>query len=155
MRRACEIISIIGVIALVAIMLLIDANIFYRLTGRIIRGTYELVELLTAVCVGFSLLGAELRRSYVKVDLLTSVAPYSLNKVWHYISQVLSIGYWALMAYGMMKIVLDKIRLGEVTHTLKISVIPFRLLWIAALLLVIFIIIAYNFQYTAREERDK
>lgn len=146
-ERVMEYVSLAGIVSLLAIMFIIDANVVYRLTGGIIAGTYEMVELVTAICVGFSLLYAELKRSFVTVDLLVSNVPRNTRRLWHYIGQTLSVVYWSSMIYGMTRITFEKAKLGEYTHTLKVPVVPVRGLWTISLILVLVTLVYRNFMF--------
>lgn len=132
---------IVGTLALVGVMLIIDANIVYRAFGSIIAGTYDLVEITIVIAVAFGLTYTEFYQAHTRVDLFTSRMPRKMRLCFEYFSNLLAIVYWATIVYASAKITIEKAALGEKTDLLKISIIPFRVFWVLGLILVVLIVI--------------
>ena len=104
-----KILLIVGGVSIISLMMLIVGNIFFRLAGFIIPGSYELAEQIIPVIGGAAIVGATLYGAHVSVDLLTSrFTP--ITKL--YVSVFVGV-------------------LGETTELLGLSVPPFRWLWVA------------------------
>lgn len=132
---------IIGTLALVGVMLIIDANIVYRAFGRIIAGTYDLVEITIVVAVAFALTYTEFYQAHTRVDLFTSKMPKGMKLGFEYFSNILSVVYWSTIVYATAKLTMEKAALGEKTDLLKISIIPFRVFWLVGLVIVVLIVL--------------
>uniref|UniRef100_A0A7C2K3Z6 TRAP transporter small permease n=1 Tax=candidate division WOR-3 bacterium TaxID=2052148 RepID=A0A7C2K3Z6_UNCW3 len=132
---------IIGTCALIGVMFIIDANVIYRAFGGIIAGTYDLVEIIIVVAVAFAIPYTQFYQAHTRVDLFTSMMSPRGKFVFEFFSNFISVIYWAIIVWATIGITIEKAKLGERTSLLKISIIPFRILWIIGLIMVILIII--------------
>jgi|YelNatPaOPRAMG01_1025707.scaffolds.fasta_scaffold17180_4 TRAP-type C4-dicarboxylate transport system permease small subunit len=132
---------IVGTLALVGVMVIIDANILWRAFGSIIAGTYDLVEITIVIAVAFGLTYTEFYQAHTRVDLFTSKMPKKMRLCFEYFSNFLSGVYWSIIVYATAKITVEKAALGEKTDLLKISIIPFRVVWLIGLILVVLLVV--------------
>jgi TRAP-type C4-dicarboxylate transport system permease small subunit len=70
MDRVVTYTTYIGTVALAVVMLIITANVFYRLTGGVIAGTYDLIETVVVCVAAFALPNCELAKKHTNVDML-------------------------------------------------------------------------------------
>ena len=152
MDRIVHYSTYIGTFALAAVMLIIVANVIYRVFGGVIAGTYDLVETITVLVASFALTNTELAKKHTNVDMLI-VLMKDKPKIWlEQLCNVISFVYWLTIAWATIRVTIDKAAVGETTDLLKVSIIPFRGIWSFALVLMAFIVI-YNIYRNFRELR--
>jgi TRAP-type C4-dicarboxylate transport system permease small subunit len=135
--------TILGEIALALVMLIIVANVIVRIFGGILAGTYDLIEIVIVVCAAFALVSTEFYKRHTTVDMLTTLMPKRVQLHLDNGNNLISFVYWGIIMVTSAKITLEKAAIGEVTDLLKVSLIPFRTLWVIGLFLICIIII-YN-----------
>lgn len=152
MERTVNFTAIIGQFALAAVMLIITANVFYRIFGRIIPGTYDLIETVVVLVSAFALPLCELAKKHTNVDMLT-VLMKDKPRIWlEQFCNLISFCYWVTIAWATIRVTFEKAAIGERTDLLKISIIPFRFVWSFGLFLMAAIVI-YNIYRNFRELR--
>lgn len=125
----------IGGAFLVGMMVLIVANIVYRLFGHVITGSYELSELMIVVAASFALGYAGLTKSHVDVKIIVEKFPERLQAVIETITSFLSMGTWAIIAYASAIIMVERWH-SELSEMLEVPNGPFRLILLIGLILV-------------------
>ena len=145
----------IGVVFLVAVMLLITINVIYRIFAGVIPGQYELVEIMIVVVAGFAICDTEIHHRQTSVDMVTMRLPRK-SKLWlENGCNLIGLVFWALVARETIRLTMDKAAKGEHTDLLQIPIIPTRVIWVVALILVCVIIlhnIFKNFKELGRKE---
>ena len=126
--------AFLGGIFLVGAMLLLVTNILGRFVHFVVPGSYEVFELIMVIPVSFALVYAALHKSHVIVHLITSRFPPKLAITSEILACFISTCVWALLAYASAQIAFEN-GLNEVSETLDIPYIPFRLLWSFCLIL--------------------
>ena len=134
-RRLIEVGTALGAAFLVGMMVLIVANIVYRMTGHVIPGSFELSELMIVVTAAFALGYAALQKSHVDVNIVVSHFPPRLQSVIAAIVAFLSMGTWAVVAWASAVILSDR-WLTEETDMLLIPYLPFRIVLFVGLILI-------------------
>jgi TRAP-type C4-dicarboxylate transport system permease small subunit len=124
----------LGAAFLVGMMVLIVANIIYRLFGHVIAGSYELSELLIVVTVAFALGYAALQKSHVAVKILVSRFPQRWQAILEVFTSFLSMGTWAVIAWAGA-LILSERWLTEESEMLLIPFFPFRCVLLFGLIL--------------------
>jgi TRAP-type C4-dicarboxylate transport system permease small subunit len=143
MKGLTDIGTLIGMLALSAVMFIIMGNVLWRSFGKVIPGTYDLVETIAVLVAAFAILNCEYLKRYTTVDMLTTLLKKK-PQIWlEQLCHLISFGYWALICYATVLVTIDKGKIGEHTDLLKISIIPFRATWSIALG-VITLIVVYN-----------
>jgi TRAP-type C4-dicarboxylate transport system permease small subunit len=127
---------------MVAMMVLIVANIIYRLTGHVITGSYELSELLIVVTVAFALGYAAVQKSHVVVKILVSRFPQRWQAILEAFTSFLSMGTWAVIAWASSLIFLER-WLTEESEMLLIPFLPFRMVLLFGLVLIALVYLIY------------
>ena len=115
-------------------MLLVVAVVLFRLFGKAIPGSYELIELMIVVTVAFALSYTALKQSHVVVDLLVSRFPLRTQTILAIFTYFLSMVIWGLIVWASYDIMLEKWLL-EQSYLLKIPYLPFRIVWVFGLLI--------------------
>lgn len=126
----------LGATALVLLGALICASVGLRITGAVIKGSSEIGEMLIIIVAATAIVTATLTDGHpyvhMLVDKLKSNVRYRLAA---YISLVCAV-FWGAMAWMNSAVAIENTRLIEETELLRISVIPFRWLWVACLIAV-------------------
>ena len=125
----------IASLTLLGIMAIIMANVLYRISGGIIPGTYDLVELMIIVVVGFSMAYTALKRTHISAKLLVDRFSERNKAIIDGITSLIGSGFWMLVAIVSVRLTMEKAGLGEKTELLGISFIPFRWIWVFTLIL--------------------
>ena len=133
-RRIVDVGTSIGSGFLVGIMVLIVAGIIVRLCGRVIAGSYELVELLVILPVAFTLAYTALRQGHVAASSLVSRFPPRLQAIVASITWLLSLCTSGLIVWANTDIMLE-MWLREQSELLRVPYLPFRFVWVFGLLL--------------------
>jgi TRAP-type C4-dicarboxylate transport system permease small subunit len=125
----------LGAFFLAGIMVLIVASIITRLFGRVVPGSYEMIELMIVVTVSFSLAYTGLKQGHVIVNIVVSRFPERLQIFCTVFTCLISLGFWGALAWAAYQIALEK-GILEVTEYFLIPYIPFRFVFTIGLLLV-------------------
>jgi TRAP-type C4-dicarboxylate transport system permease small subunit len=134
LARITKVGAVLGGIFLVGGMLLLVSNILGRFVHFVVPGSYEIFELIMAIPVSFALVYAALHKSHVIVHLITSRFPLKLATFAEILACLVSACIWGLIAYAGAQIAFEH-GLTEVSETLDIPYLPFRLLWAFCLIL--------------------
>jgi TRAP-type C4-dicarboxylate transport system permease small subunit len=144
--------SYIGQFALAAVMFIITANVIYRIFGKIIPGTYDLIETIVVLVSAFALPLCELAKKHTNVDMLI-VLMKDKPRIWlEQFCNLISLAYWVTIAWATTRVTFEKAAIGEATDLLKVSIIPFRFIWSFGLVLMAAIVV-YNMYVNFRELR--
>ena len=111
--------------ALLAMMVLVNANVLLRPLGLPIWGAYELVGFLGSLTLSLALFRITVNRGHMKVEVLTSRLPQGLKRVLGLLNKalgavVLGLAAWRSGCYGW-----EIWRSGEVSSTLSMPFHPF------------------------------
>ena len=159
MKKLSKIFDWIGGIAMCACVLTMVANILLRLVNLSVPGTYELVGYFSLIFASACIPICMIEKNHVTVDVLTMRLPGLPYRVLEYISGVIDIFSYVILAYAGYVIAFKKITTSEVSDTLKIPVGPMRLFWAVCVCVMIIIRIIQLVQLSktklqSREERN-
>lgn len=126
-RRVGTLLGIIGAACLVAVMVVIIANVVLRLLSSSILGTVEIVQLVIVPMAAFALGYTAIKKAHVAITLVTSHLSPSVNRVLAIITTLLSIGIWATILWQGASITWEKWLIPEKTTILVWPVAPLRL----------------------------
>ena len=132
----------VGAAFLVGMMVLIVANIIYRLTGHVIVGSFEISELLIVVTAAFALGYAALQKSHVDVGIVVSRFPRRWQAILEALTSFLSMGTWAVAAWAGSLILFERWHTEE-SELLLIPFFPFRLVLFLGLILIALVYLIY------------
>lgn len=133
-RRISNLASGLGAAVLVAIMALVVANIGFRFFGRVIPGTYELVQLLIVVTAAFALAQTAHDKGHIVVSVLLSRLPVRGQMVTLCITSFIGFAIWGLLAWGTVA-AMGEGWLEETTELLEVPFWPVKLCWVLGLIL--------------------
>lgn len=122
-----------GGFLLVAMMIHVS-NILGRFFKFVIPGSYEIFELIMVIPVGFALVYAALHKYHVTVDVIVTRFPEKLRAAADILASLLGFVIWGLIVYAASAMAAET-GLQELSETLEIPYLPFRMIWIFCLLL--------------------
>jgi len=123
----------IGAIALMLLGILICVAVGARLLGGVIRGNAEIGEMLIIVVASTSLVAATFSGAHPYVHMLVDrLSSRSRGRLIALVTATAAL-FWAVAAWVNGKVTIENHSLVEHTELLRISLIPFRIVWVAAL----------------------
>jgi TRAP-type C4-dicarboxylate transport system permease small subunit len=115
-----KILNYIAGIALGIMMLLTVADIILRAAGHPFIGTYEIVSLLLALVVGFSIPQVSLDKGHVFMEIIEEKLSGKGKNIMNTITRVLCFILFAVIGYKMFSVGAAYHASGEVSATVKI-----------------------------------
>jgi TRAP-type C4-dicarboxylate transport system permease small subunit len=116
--------QVIAGIALTGIVGLTVADVILRSFGRPILGSYEIVAMMGALVLGFSLPFTSWVRGHIYVDVLVQKLSRGARNGFHFATRILGIVFFSLISWNLIKMGLDLQKSGEVSPTLQIPFYP-------------------------------
>jgi len=134
----------IGVISMLGVMLVVVANIISRIFGKPILGALEIASLCLVPTIAFALCYTAFSQAHIVVDILTSRLKKegAILAILSFITALLSLVYWALMAWKSTGEAIGQWAIKEATEVLKLPVPPFRLVWAVGLWIFVLVLCA-------------
>ena len=117
--------NIIAGISLTSLMLLTITDVILRSFSTPIVGTYELVALLGAVTIGFSMPQTALQRAHIYVDMLIARFPKTVRNGFNIATRCLVIILLIIIGWNLFRYGADLQKSGEVSPTLQMPFYPF------------------------------
>ena len=111
--------------AIVAMMLLTSTDVILRLFRHPIPGTYEIVGLLGAVVIAFSLAYTSIEKGHIAVEFLVQKFPRNVQLFITAINDLFSSFLFGLIAWQSILYASDLKQSGEVSLTLQAPIYPF------------------------------
>lgn len=115
----------LAALCVTAMMVLTCADVVLRLFRRPIPGTYEMVSLLGAMVVSFSLAHTSLKRGHIAVDFVMQKFSSKVQRVTDSISSFFCTILFGIISWHMVLYAVDLQESGEVSMTLQMPVYPF------------------------------
>lgn len=111
--------------AMLAIMILLTvADVILRSARAPIVGTYEIVGLLSAILIGFSIPFTTWLRGHIRVDFFLMHLSPKPRKIVNVVAKCLGIGLFILIGLNLIEFGMDLAKAGEVTITRHIPFYP-------------------------------
>jgi TRAP-type C4-dicarboxylate transport system permease small subunit len=124
---------VIGGIALLLLALLQVASVLARVLGGVVPASSELALGLVIVMVATALVAATAHGSHPQVRAILQKLNPRVRRAAMLATGLLAIAYWALLFWHGWILTRDNAAVGERTEILGLSVIPFRVVWLAGL----------------------
>ncbi len=115
----------IAAFAVVVMMILTSADVILRLFRHPIPGTYEIVGLLGAVVIAFSLAYTSAERGHIAVDFLVRKFPRKVQSFIAIANNLIGAALFGLIAWQSILYASDLKQSGEVSMTIQMPVYPF------------------------------
>ncbi|RZB30361.1 MAG: hypothetical protein SRB1_02641 [Desulfobacteraceae bacterium Eth-SRB1] len=111
--------------AIVSMMLLTTADVILRVFRCPIPGTYEIVGLLGAVVISFSLAYTSVERGHIAVEFLVQKLPKKVRIFISAINEFLCLFFFGLLTWQTILLASDLKESGEVSLTLQMPIYPY------------------------------
>lgn len=115
----------IAAVSIVAMMLLTTADVILRYFRHPVPGTYEIVGLLGAVVISFSLAYTSVEKGHIAVDFLVQKFSEKVQAMITAVTTFFSSILFALITWQSIRLAFDLKHAGEVSMTLQMPVYPF------------------------------
>jgi TRAP-type C4-dicarboxylate transport system permease small subunit len=123
-RNLSRIMYVVACVALTSMMLLTVADVVLRGFKRPIVGTFDMVGLLGAVIICFSIPHTSLSKGHVMMDFLEGKLPKALDRGLQIITRILGIGLFLIIGWQLWVLGDGFREFYEVTLTLHIPQYP-------------------------------
>jgi TRAP-type C4-dicarboxylate transport system permease small subunit len=124
LRVVNKVLNVIGGTALTAMMFLTVSDVILRSFGYPILGAYELVAMLLAVVIGFTIPKVSLDKGHVIMEFVLEKLSSRAQAVMITFTRILCIALFAIIGYNLFLIAKEFSISGEVSSTLKIPFFP-------------------------------
>lgn len=115
----------LSMISVTAMMLLTSADVIMRFFRHPIPGTYEIVSLLGALFVSFSLAHTAMERGHISVDFLFQRFPPGWQRLLEFINTFICAILFGFVSGYSVIYAEDLRKTGEVSMTLQLPLYPF------------------------------
>lgn len=122
--RVSRLAQTVAGVFLTAVMGLTVADVVLRSFGRPILGSYEIVALMGALVIGFSLPFTSWVRGHIYVDFFVQKLSGTARTAVHLATRTVALALFFLIAWNLFLMGLDLQRAGEVSPTLQIPFYP-------------------------------
>lgn len=106
-------------------MALVTINVILRYVWNSISGTYDYVQLLTAVSVAAAIAFTAYERGNIEIELLMERLPKRVQAVMASIINLICLGFFVLAAWRVFALAHDMQVAGETTMTVYVPFAPF------------------------------
>lgn len=107
-------------------MLLVVSNVLLRaIFNSPIKGTYELVGLLTAVAVGMGLAHCAYQNGHISVGFIMDKFSNRIQSIVHIFIHIVSLCFWSFVVWHMFSYANETMHNGLVTATSEVPIFPF------------------------------
>jgi TRAP-type C4-dicarboxylate transport system permease small subunit len=125
LRGIAEKSNVISMAAVIAIMTLTVLDVILRFFRYPIPGVYDMVGLLGAVIISFSLAYTSVEKGHIAVDLVIQKLPERSQAIIDVITHFFSILFFLTAAWQCIRYGMDLMRSGEVSMTIRVPIYPF------------------------------
>ncbi len=134
--KATKFLDQIAGLAIIAVMLLVVANVILRATVKSpILGTYEYVGFITVIIIGLAVAHCAFQNGHIAVDFIMNKFPDKVKIPVDFFIHLVSFIFLALSSLHIINYARSMILTGEVSPTTKTPFYPF--IYVAALGLVV------------------
>jgi TRAP-type C4-dicarboxylate transport system permease small subunit len=137
----------IGAVFMSAIALIITATVLGRAFRIALPGTFDLVETLVVVGIAFALVYGQLQDRHLRAEIAIERLRGRVKGAVESFLGILNLFYWAVLLWAAVEVMLDKWSAGEETEILKVPIIPFRGVWVFALILMCLLLLIRLFHH--------
>ncbi len=122
--RVSKWLNAIGALTLTFMMLLTVTDVILRIVSRPLLGTYEIVSILLAVVIGFSIPKVSLDKGHVYMEFLLDKLSWKNRAIMLTFTRILCIALFLLIGYNLFSIANEYRLSGEVTPTVQLPFYP-------------------------------
>ena len=112
---------------LILMICLTCANIFLRQFGMPVRGTFEVMGFMGAMIFALSFGYSHEKKEHIYVSILFDRFPPMVQRVARIFNAFLTIGFFSLLSFQLVKNAMNLKTVEEVSETLRLAYYPFIL----------------------------
>ena len=112
-------------IAIFGMMALVTINVILRYLWKSVPGTYDYVQLITAVCVGAAIAYTAYERGNIEIELLMERFSERVQAIVASVIMLIVLGFFAIATWQVLRLAHDMNVKGETTMTAYIPFHPF------------------------------
>ncbi len=136
-----------GAVFMSAIALIITATVLGRAFRIALPGTFDLVETLVVVAIAFALVYGQLQDRHLRAEIAIERLRGRVKAGIESFLGVLNLFFWAVLLWAALEVMVDKWSAGEETEILKVPILPFRGVWVFALILMCLLLLLRLFRH--------
>lgn len=122
--RVSSLLNWIAAVALTFMMLLTVADVFMRAGGSPFIGTYEIVNILMGLVIGFGIPKVSLDRGHVSMEFLQQALSKKNRAILNTFTRILCIVLFVLIGYNLIGAGREFRLSGEVSPTMQLPFFP-------------------------------
>lgn len=123
--KVSESLSVVSGVAATCVMLLTVVDVLGRAVNHPIVGSYEMIALMGAILIGFSMPYTTTSGSHVFMEMLIKKLPKQVATGMNVATRLLCIALFAVAGVNVFRFARELALAGEVSPTLKIPIYPF------------------------------
>ena len=131
----------VAAVFLSAIALLITTSVIFRAIHISLPGTFDLVETLVVVAIAFALVYGQLEDRHLRADIAIDRLKGRVRSAVESFLGVLNLVYWATLLCAAVVMMWRKWGSEETTDVLNVPVVPFRGVWVFALIMMVILLV--------------
>jgi TRAP-type C4-dicarboxylate transport system permease small subunit len=133
--------TVVAAVFLSVIALLITTSVVGRAFHIALPGTFDLVETLVVVAIAFALVYGQLEDRHLRADIAIERLKGRARSTVESFLGVLNLAYWVTLLSAAVVMMWRKWGTEETTDVLNVPVVPFRGVWVFALILMVLLLI--------------
>jgi len=141
--------TVLGMVFISLVTIIICAQVLGRFAHFSLPGSYDLVETLVVVGVAFTLVYAQIEEKHTRAEILIDRLHGRTKAALETVTTCISLFLWVVLAYAGWLTFADKYAEGEQTEILKISIVPFRGVWVFATILMCLLLFLKLYRHVA------
>ncbi|HNR90226.1 MAG TPA: TRAP transporter small permease [Spirochaetota bacterium] len=125
LTRISDSFNVVAAAAVVLMMLVIIVDVVLRIVRVSVPGAYDLISLLGAVAIAFSLTYTSIQKGHIAVDFLYQKLPERWQAGFDVFNESVGAGFFTVLAWQCFAYAAALRAAGEVSLTVKLPVYPF------------------------------
>jgi TRAP-type C4-dicarboxylate transport system permease small subunit len=133
--------TVVAAVFLSVIALLITTSVVGRAFHIALPGTFDLVETLVVVAIAFALVYGQLEDRHLRADIAIERLKGRARSAVESFLGVLNFVYWSTLLCAAVVMMWRKWGTEETTDVLNVPVVPFRGVWVFALIIMVLLLV--------------
>jgi TRAP-type C4-dicarboxylate transport system permease small subunit len=132
--------TVLGAVFLLMVALIVVATVIGRALHIAFPGTFDLIETLIVVAIAFAIVYGQIEDRHLRAEIAMQHIKGRLKSLIESFTEILDLVYFAVLLWAALAVMLEKIEGGERTSILEVPIVPFRGVWVLALILMVFLL---------------
>lgn len=131
--------SWLALIALLTMWFLTCSDIVLRYFGHPIFGSFEIVQFLLALIIGFAVAYTQRSKGHIAIEILVSRFPQRTQAIIDSVNYIFTIGVVSVIIWQCVKLGVHMWKVNQLSMTLRLPLFP--VLWAIALAFALFLLV--------------